>query len=167
MFVLPGLWLGALGSLLKVEHPLVALAISPLVLAGALALAYWIHAAHKSFSLAAMSTRPVPRLLYGLAGLCFFALAVGLARLSFAQSHAGGNAAFSITLGFLALYCAIGATLNLGRALTWGRSRLIFWIFLPRWLGGGPRPGQSTPATRGHRQARQALLKTRHRGSPK
>ena len=83
---------------------------------------------------AAASTRPVPRLLYGLAGLCLLSLTVVLARLSDAESHASGNAAFSITFGFLAFYCAVAGVLSLGRALTRGPKRLAFWVFLPRWL---------------------------------
>lgn len=140
-FVLPCFCFGALGSLLKVEHPLVALAVFPLALAGALALGYWMRVAAKT--VAAASTRPVPRPLYGLAGLCLIALTVALARLSYAESHASGNAAFSITSGFLALYCAIGGVLALGRALARGPSRLAFWVFVPRWLDSEAKQPQS------------------------
>jgi hypothetical protein len=143
-FILPTFCIGALGSLLRLEHPLLALAVSPLVLAGALAAGYYLRVAAKTA--AAASTRTVPRWLYGLAGLCFLALAVLAAELSYAQSHASGNEAFSIAVGFLAFYCAIGGALCLGRALARGRRRLIFWVFLPRWLASELKPQQSRPA---------------------
>jgi len=49
----------------------------------------------------------VPRLVYGPAGLCFLVLTVVLALLSYGYSHASGNAAVSVTFGFLACYCTI------------------------------------------------------------
>jgi len=131
-FMLPMLCFGALARLLQLDHPLMAYALSPLEAAGALAFGYCMRVVAKRA--AAASTRPVPRLLYGLAGLCLLSLTVVLARLSYAESHASGNAAFSITLGFLAFYCAIGGALSLGRAVTRGPKRLAFWVFLPRWL---------------------------------
>ena len=99
---------------------------------------------------AAASTRPVPRQLYGLSGLCFFALAVVLARLSYAESHASGNAAISVTLGFLAFYCAIAGVLALGRALARGPTRLSFWVFVPRWLDSKAKQPQSHEPATGH-----------------
>jgi len=143
-FILPTSCIGAVGSLLRVEDPLLALALSPLALAGALAIGYGMRVAAKTAS--AASTWPVPRWLYGLAGLSFLALTVVLARLSYAESHASGNAAFSITLAFLAFYCAIAGVLCLGRAFIRGPKRLAFWVFLPRWLLDSQRSG------RGHSQ---------------
>ena len=150
-FVLPGAWLGSLASLLRLERPLAAYALSPLELVGALALGYCIRVAAKTA--AAISAHPVPRLLYGLAGLGFFALAVALAPLSYAESHATGNAAISVTLGFLAFYCAIAGLLSLGRALTRGPKRLAFWVFLPRWLLDAQRAGTETSEMRRPDQA--------------
>jgi hypothetical protein len=132
--MLPTFCIGALGSLLKIEHPLLALAVIPLALAGALAFGYYMRVAAKTA--AAASTRAVPRWLYGLAGLCFLSLTVVAAWLSYAESHASGNEAFSITLGFLAFYCALGGVLSLGRALARGHKRMVFWDFLP--LAGWP-----------------------------
>jgi hypothetical protein len=84
-----------------------------------------------------------------LAGLCFLALTVVLALLSYAFSHASGNAAVSVTFGFLAFYCAITGVLCLGRALTWGPKRLVFWVFLPRWLLDSQRSARQMSATSG------------------
>jgi hypothetical protein len=140
-FILPTFCIGALGSLLKLEHPLLAVAVSPLALAGGLAFGYYMRVAAKAA--AASSARAVPRRLYGLGGLCILALTVVVARLSYAESHASGNEAFSITLGFLAVYCAIGGVLHLGRALARGRKRLIFWVFLPRWMAPELKPQSS------------------------
>jgi ABC-type Fe3+ transport system permease subunit len=53
---------------------------------------------------------------------------------SFAYSHASGNAAASVTFAFLAFYCTIAGVLCLGRALIRGRKRLSFWLFPPRRL---------------------------------
>jgi len=131
-FVLPGAWLGSLESLLRLDHPLAAYLLSLPGLAGMLAVGYCLRVAARKA--AAASTRPVSRLVYALAGLCFLGLAVALAPLCYAESHASGNAAVSVTLGFLAFYCAIAGTLALGRAVTKGPRRLAFWVFLPRWL---------------------------------
>jgi hypothetical protein len=139
-FLLPTFGFASLWSLLKLDHPLLALALSPLEIAGALAFGYLMRVAAKAA--AAASARPVPRLLYGVAGLCSFALTVVLARLSYAQSHTSGNEALSITLGVLALYCTIAGALALGRGLAWGPRRLAFWVFLPRWLDSEPRQPQ-------------------------
>jgi hypothetical protein len=119
-------------KLLMLDYPLAAYALSLPIFAATLALGFWLRIAAKKA--AAASTRPVPRLAYGLSGLCFFALTVALARLSYAESHASGNAAISVTLGFLAFYCAIVGVLSLGRALMRGPKRLAFWAFLPRWV---------------------------------
>jgi hypothetical protein len=146
-FILPTSCIAALGSLLRVEHPLLALAVSPLALAGALAIGYCMRVSAKTA--AAASTWPVPRWLYGPAGLCFLALTVVLARLSYAESHASGNAAFSITFAFLAFYCAIAGVLCLGRALIRGPKRLAFWVFLPRWLLDSQRSRTRTSSTSG------------------
>jgi hypothetical protein len=136
-FVLPAAWIGSLMKLLALDHPLAWFALGLPVLAATLALAFglWL-AARKA---AAASTRRVPRLVYGLAGLCFLALAGALAPLSYAQSHASGDAYFSVTLGFLAGYCAIAGVLGLGRAVVLGPRRLAFWVFLPRWLQDAER----------------------------
>jgi hypothetical protein len=140
-FILPAFCIGALGSLLKLEHPLLALAVSPLALAGGLVFGYYMRVAAKTA--AAASARAVPRWRYGLGGLCFLALTVVVAQLSYAESHSSGNEAFSITLGFLAVYCAIGGVLHLGRALGRGRRRLLFWVFLPRWMASELKPDPS------------------------
>lgn len=66
-FMLPAFCIGALGSLLKLDHPLLALALSPPAVAGTLAFGYYLRVAAKAA--AAWSTRPVPRWLYGLAAL--------------------------------------------------------------------------------------------------
>jgi hypothetical protein len=137
-FMLPAFWIGALGSLLKLDHPLLALALLPLAAAGTLAFGYYLRVAAKAA--AASSARAVPRWLYGLAGLFFLCLTAVGVRLCYAESHASGNEAFSITLGFLAFYGAIGGVLSLGRALARGRKRLIFWVFLPRWLTSELKP---------------------------
>jgi hypothetical protein len=120
-------------------------ALSPLIFAATLAFGYYLRVAAKKA--AAASVRTVPRLVYGLAGLCLFALTVGLAPLPYAYSHASGNAAVSVTFGFLALYCAIAAVLCLGRALARGPKRLAFWVFLPRWLLNSQRTGTRTSTT--------------------
>ncbi|HXW47663.1 MAG TPA: hypothetical protein VEL03_22895 [Streptosporangiaceae bacterium] len=143
---IPAFYIGALGSLLKLEHPLLALALFPLALAGGLALGYGMYRAGKT--VAAASTQPVPRWLYGLAGPCFLALAVVASRLAYAQSHASGNAAASITLGFLALYSAVGGVLCLGRAIARGPTRMIFWVFLPQWACPERKPAQRKPRPR-------------------
>ena len=141
--ILPTFSIGALVSLLRLEHPYVALAVGPLALAGALALGYYIRVASKRA--AAASKREVPRWLYGSAGLCFLPLTFVMGRLAFAESHATGNEAFSITLGFLAFYCAIAGGLFLGRALARGPKRLIFWIFVPRWLASELKQHHTPP----------------------
>jgi hypothetical protein len=146
-FVLPMFWFGSLARVLELDHPLAGYALSPAELAGAFAVGYLLRVTAKKAS--AASTRPVPRLLLGLGGLCFFALTVVLARISYAESHASGNAALSITLGFLAFYCAIGGVLAFGRALARGPRRLAFWVFLPRWLDSGA----TVPHTSGIRQS--------------
>jgi hypothetical protein len=137
VFVLPAAWVGSLMKLLALDHPLAWFALGlPVFLASlALALGLWL-AARK---VAAASTRRVPRVLYGLAGLGFLALAAALAPLSYAQSHASGNAYLSVTLGFLAFYCAIAGVLGLGRALVRGPKRNAFWVFVPRWLQDAQR----------------------------
>ncbi|HXB46127.1 MAG TPA: hypothetical protein VNW50_00085 [Streptosporangiaceae bacterium] len=66
-FVLPGAWFGSLVSLLRLDHPVAAYALSPLILAGTLAFGYGMRIAAKNVS--AASRRTVPRLAYGLAGL--------------------------------------------------------------------------------------------------
>jgi len=131
-FFLPLPWFGSLEIILRLDHPLMAYALSPLLLAGALALGYCIRVATRTA--AAASRRPVPRPLYALAGLCLTALAFVLARMSYAESHAGGNAAISITFGFLALYSTIGVVLTGGRSVARGPKRLAFWLFPPRWI---------------------------------
>jgi len=144
--VLPGGWFASLMSLFKLDHPLLALSLSPLGVVGMLALWYYLRLAAKEA--AAVSTHPVPRFLYALAGFGFLALAVVLAPLSYAQSHAGGNAAISVTLGFLAFYCAIATVLCLGRAVVRGPRRLAFWVFLPRWLQDAEGSEMKTHAER-------------------
>jgi len=141
-FVLPAAWFGSLMSLLRLDNLLAAYALSPVMVAGTLVFGYCVRLAAKKA--AAASRRTVPRLVYGSAGLCLLALTVVLAALSYAYSHASGNAAVSVTLGFLALYCAIAGVLCLGRALTWGPKRLAFWVFLPRWLLDSQRSGTHT-----------------------
>jgi hypothetical protein len=145
-FLLPGAAFASLMSLLRLDHPVLAYALDPLVLAGVLAFCFCLRVAAKKA--AASSRRRVPRLLYGLGALCFLALAIALAPLSYAESHASGNAAISVTVGFLAFYCAIAGVLFLGRALMRGPKRQAFWVFLPRWLLDTPRAGTATPATR-------------------
>lgn len=140
-FFLPIPWFGSLESILRLDHPLMAYALSPLLLAGTLALGYCIRVAMKTA--AAASRRPVPRPIYGLASLCLCALAVILARLCYAESHASGNAAISITFGFLALYSMIGGVLSAGRSLARGPRRLAFWVFLPRWILDSDRAARS------------------------
>jgi hypothetical protein len=119
-------------KLLMLDYPLAAYALGLPVFAATLAFGLCARIAARKA--AAASTRPVPRLVYGLFGLCFFALTVALAALSYAESHASGNAAISVTVGFLAFYCAIAGVLWLGRALMRGSKRVAFWVFLPRWL---------------------------------
>ena len=131
-FVLPMFCVVALASLLKLDHPLLGYSLGPLELAGGIAVGYCLRFAARAA--ASASARPVPRWLYGLAGLCFLALTVMFARLSYGDSSGSGNEAASITLAFLALYCGIGGGLSLGRALASGPKRKIFWVFLPRWL---------------------------------
>ena len=138
-FFLPLPWFASLESVLRLDHPLMAYALSPLLLVVTLALGYCMRVAAKKA--AGASRRSVPRSLYGLAGLCFVALAFVLAALSYAESHASGNAAVSITFGFLAFYSGIGGVLSLGRALARGRKRLAFWVFLPRWIVDSQRSG--------------------------
>jgi hypothetical protein len=145
-YLLPMFCIVSLVSLLKIEHPLLTLVASPLWLGGGLAFGQLMRVAARTA--AAASKRPVPRWLYALAGPCFLALMVELARLSYAQSHAAGNAAFSIILGFLAFYCAIGGVLALGRAVVRGPRRLAFWVFLPRWLDSPTRPAEKRTAQR-------------------
>jgi hypothetical protein len=130
--VVPAAWFGSLMKLLALDHPLAWFALGLPVFAATLALAVGLWLAARK--VAAASTRRVPRLVYGLAGLCFLALTVALAPLSYAESHASGNAYISVTLGFLAFYCAIAAVLGLGRAFVGGPKRLAFWVFLPRWI---------------------------------
>lgn len=151
-FVLPGAWFGSLVSLLRLEYPLAAYALSPLLFVGALAFGYCMRIAAKRA--AAASRRMLPRLVYGLAGLCFIGLTVVQAPLSYAYSHASGNAAISVTFGFLSFYCAIAGVLCLGRAFVRGPKRLAFWVFLPCWLLD-PQPlrtrTSSTASGRGQR----------------
>jgi hypothetical protein len=154
-FVLPGAWFASLVSLLKLDYPLAAYALSPLVFAGVLAFGYCIRVAAKRA--AAASRRTVPRLIYGLAGLCFIGLTVAVAPLSYAYSHASGNAAISVTFGFLAFYCAIAGVLCLGRALVRGPKRLAFWVFLPRWLLDSQRSETRTSSTSGQGSGRDSL----------
>jgi hypothetical protein len=130
--LLPAAWFGSLLKLLVLDHPLAGYALSLPVLAATLALALGLWFAARK--VAAASTHRVPRLVYGLAGLGFLALTVALAPLAYAQSHATGSPYLSVTLGFLALYCAIAGVLCLGRALVRGPKRLAFWVFLPRWI---------------------------------
>jgi hypothetical protein len=130
--LLPIPWLGSLESILRLDHPLMAYTLSPLLLAGALALGYAFRVA--AMTVAAASRRRVPRPIYGLAGLSLIAAAVILVRQSYAESHASGNAAISITFAFLALYSTIGAVLSAGRSFVRGPRRLAFWVFLPRWI---------------------------------
>lgn len=130
--LLPMFYVGSLVSLLKLDHPLLAHSLSPLLLVGVVALGYCLRVAAKAA--ASASTRLVPRWPYGLAGLCFLALIVVFARLAYAESHATGHEVASVTLGFLAFYCAIGGVLSLGHALVRGPRRKAFWVFLPRWL---------------------------------
>ena len=145
-FLLPMFWFASLWSLLKLDYPLLAWVLGLPALVGALAFGYLMRVAAKKAAVA--STRPVSRLLYGLTGLCLFALMVLLAQLSYAESHASGNAAVSITFGFLAFYCAIGGVLALGRALARGPKRLSFWLFIPRWIDSKAKQPQSHgPAT--------------------
>jgi hypothetical protein len=146
-FVLPGAWFGSLMSLLRLDNLFAAYALSPVMVAGTLALGYCMRLA--ATKAAAASRRAVPRLVYGLAGLCFLALTVVLALPSYAFSHASGNAAVSVTFGFLAFYCAIAGVLGLGRALTPGHKRLVFWVFLPRWLLDSQGSGTQMSATSG------------------
>ena len=61
-------------------------------------------------------------------------LAAVLGPMAYGESHTNGNAAISVTLAFLAFYCVIAGVLGLGRALVWGPKRLVFWVFLPRWV---------------------------------
>jgi len=144
--VLPLAWSVSLMSLLKLDDPVAVDTLSPLILAATLAFGYCMRiAANKA---ATASTRPVPRFAYGLAGLCFFALTVVLAPVSYAYSHVSGSAAISVTVGFVAFYCAIAGVLCLGRALSWGSKRLAFWVFLPRWLLDSQRPGTEASAMR-------------------
>jgi hypothetical protein len=140
-FMLPMFWFASLWSLLKLDYPLLAWMLGLPALVGALAFGYLMRVAAKKA--AAASTRPVPRLLYGFTGLCLFAVTAVLARLSYAESHASGNAAVSITFGFLAFYCAISSVLALGRALARGSKRLSFWVFVPRWLDSKAKLPQS------------------------
>jgi len=145
-FVLPMFLFTSLWSLLKLDYPLLAWTLGLPALVGVLAFGYLMRVAAKQA--AAASTRPVPRPLYGFAGLCLFALTVVLARLSYAESHASGNAAVSITFGFLAFYCVIGGVLALGRALARGHKRLRFWVFVPRWIDSkAKQPRAHEPAT--------------------
>ncbi len=134
-------------SLLRLDHPLAAYALSPLIFVGTLAFGYGMRIAAKKVS--AASRRTVPRLVYGLAGLCFFGLTAVLAPLSYAYSHASGNAAVSVTFGFLAFYCAIAGVLCLGRALIRGPKRLAFWVFMPRWLLDSQLTRTQTTSTSG------------------
>jgi hypothetical protein len=131
-FFLPIPWLGSLESILRLDHPLMAYTLSPLLVAVALAVGYAFRVTARA--VAAASRRRVPRPIYGLAGLCLIAAAVILARLSYAESHAAGNAAISITFAFLALYSTGGAVLCAGRSFVTGPRRLAFWVFLPRWV---------------------------------
>jgi hypothetical protein len=149
-FVLPGAWFGSLASLLRLDHPLAAYALSPLIFVGMLAFGYCMRIAAKKAS--AASRRTVPRLVYGLAGLCFFGLIVVLATLSYAYSHASGNAAVSVTFAFLAFYYAIAGVLCLGRALIRGPKRLAFWVFLPSWLLDSQQSRTPTPSPIGLEQ---------------
>jgi hypothetical protein len=146
-FVLPGAWFGSLVSLLRLDYPFAAYALSPLILAAVLAFGYCMRVAAKT--LAAASRRTMPRFVYGLAALCFFDLTVVLVPLSFAYSHASGNAAVSVTFGFLAFYCTIAGVLCLGRALIGGPKRLAFWVFLPRWMLDSQTSRTQTSSTSG------------------
>jgi hypothetical protein len=101
-FCPPGAWFGSLVSLLRLDYPFAAYALSPLILAAVLAFGYCMRIAART--LAAASRRTVPRFVYGLAALCFFGLTVVLVPLTYAYSHASGNAAVSVTFGFLAFY---------------------------------------------------------------
>jgi len=130
--VLPVAWLGSLGSLLRLDDPLLAYALSPVFFVGTLGL--WLGLWAGAKKVAAASTRRVPRLVYGVAGLCFLGLAAVLGPMAYGESHANGNAAISVTLAFLAFYCVIAGVLGLGRALVRGPKRLVFWVFLPRWV---------------------------------
>jgi hypothetical protein len=130
--LLPMFYVGSLVSLLKLDHPVLAYSLSPLLLVGVLALGYCFRVAARAA--AAASRRLVPRWIYGLAALCFLALIVVFARLAYAESHASDTEVASITLGFVAFYCAIGGVLLLGRALVRGPRRTAFWVFLPHWL---------------------------------
>ena len=149
-FLLPGAWIGSLTSLLRLDDPQIWFVLSPLLVAGTLVFGYCMRLAAKKA--AAASTRPVPRWAYGLAGLCFLGLTVVLAPLSYAYSHASGNAAVSLTFGFLAFYCAITVVLCFGRALVRGPRHLAFWVFLPRWLLDSTRSRTKTSGTSGSGQ---------------
>jgi hypothetical protein len=149
-FLLPGAWIGSLTNLMRLDYPQVWFVLSPLIFAGALAFGYCMRIAAKKA--AAASTRRVPRWAYGLAGLCFVGLTIALAPLSYAYSHASGNAAISLTIGFLAFYCAIAGVLCFGRALIRGPRRLGFWVFLPRWLLDSKRSRTKESTTSGSGQ---------------
>jgi hypothetical protein len=149
-FVLPGAWFASLVSLLRLDHPFAAFALSPLIVAGALAFGYCMRVAATKAS--AASRRTVPRLIYALAGLCFIGLTVLLAPLSYAYSHASGNAAISVTFGFLAFYCSMAGVLCFGRAVIRGPKRLAFWVFLPRWLRDSQPSRTRTSSTSGRGQ---------------
>jgi hypothetical protein len=66
-FFLPIPWLGSLESILRLDHPLMAYTLSPLLVAVALAVGYAFRVTARA--VAAASRRRVPRPIYGLAGL--------------------------------------------------------------------------------------------------
>jgi hypothetical protein len=142
-FFLPIPWLGSLESILRLDHPLMAYTLSPVLVALALAVGYAFRVTARA--VAAASRRRVPRAIYGLAGLILIAVAIILARLAYAESHASGNAAISITFGFLAFYSTIGGVLSAGRSFVRGPKRLAFWVFLPHWILDSGRV-ETTPA---------------------
>jgi hypothetical protein len=135
-FGVPMLYAVAMGSLFKLDHPLLSFFLAPVSIAVMLGAGCFLR--YVAQKLARMSVRRVPRWLYALAGLGVLMLVPVYLRVAMRDAGTANAAGSAISACFVVGYSAAVGVVLLGRAVVIGRRRNVFWLFPPRWLD--PRP---------------------------
>jgi hypothetical protein len=129
----------AIGSLFKLDHPVLSFFLAPVSIAVTLGAGFGLRFAGRE--LAKMSVRRVPRWLYALAGLGLLVLVPVYFRVAMREAGTPDATGYAISARFVVACSAAAGLVLVGRAAVIGPRRSALWLFPPRWL----RPGPSRP----------------------
>jgi hypothetical protein len=150
-FGVPLLYGCAIGSLFKLDHPVLSFFLAPVSIAVILGAGFGLRFAGRE--LARISVRRVPRWLYALAGPGVLMLVPVYFRVAMREAGTADATGYAISACFVVGYSAAAGLVLLGRAVVIGPRRRALWLFPPHWLDAGPsKPGlrrsSSVPADR-------------------